>query len=203
MITPQHNKGFTLFELLVATSIFAIVSSMAYTGLMQVLDARAHTQRVEKRLAELQMAFLYLGRDVQHFINRPVRNEYGDEIAALKGGELGDYRLELTRTGRRNPARAQRSLLQRVAYMVEDEKLFRVSWSVLDRAQDTEPKRTLVLDKTENLEILFLQQDGEWVSDWPPEAGPGEVIGTPRAIAVNVKLRDMGQINRIYLLPEV
>jgi len=206
MIALQRNRGFTLFELLVAMSIFAIVSYMAYTGLLQVMDARAHTQRVENRLARLQMTFLSIGRDIQHMTNRPVRSEYGDEIAALKGGELGDYRLELTRTGHRNPARAPRSLLQRIAYVVEDEKLYRVTWPVLDRAQNTEPRRTMLLDKTENLEIRFLEKDGEWLSEWPAanaQAGnPRGVITSPRAVAIKVTLPDMGEINRIFILPE-
>ena len=202
MINIQHNKGFTLFELLVATSVFAIVSYMAYSGLMQVMDARAHIKTVETRLAELQMAFLHLGRDISHSVNRPVRSEFGDELAALKGGELGDYRLEFTRTGHRNPARIARSLLQRVAYLVEDNKLYRVTWPVLDRAQNTEPSRALVLDKTESIEIRFLQKGGEWQNVWPPVDDEKGLKGFPRAVAVKVRLQDMGEVDRIFLLPE-
>ncbi len=197
----QANRGFTLFELLVATSVFAIVSYMAYSGLMQVMDARAHTKEVEARLAELQRAFLYLGRDINHAVDRPVRSEFGDELLALKGGELGDYRLELTRTGNRNPARAARSLLQRVAYMVEDNTLYRVTWPVLDRAQNTEPRRTVVLDKTESLEMRFLEKNGEWETTWPTVDDQQGLKGFPRAIGVKLKLSDMGEIDRIFILP--
>lgn len=202
MIALQKNRGFTLFELLVAMSIFALVSYMAYTGLLQVLDAREHTQRVENRLAKLQMTFLSMGRDIQHMTNRPVRSEYGDELLALKGGELGDYRIELTRTGHRNPARAQRSLLQRIAYFVEEEKLYRVTWPALDRAQNTEARRTMLLDKTESLEIRFLENDGEWLNEWPSTNGQADIFTLPRAVAIKLTLPDMGVIDRIFILPE-
>lgn len=202
MITIQNNRGFTLFELLVATSVFAIVSYMAYTGLMQVMDARAHIKQVENRLVELQMAFTHLSRDVQQLVNRPVRSEYGDVLPAFKGGELGDYRLELTRTGHRNPARTPRSLLQRIGYLLEDEKLYRVNWPVLDRAQQTEARRSLILEKTESIEIRFLGPEGEWTTSWPPVSNQGSVSGFPSAVAIKIKLHDMGTIDRVFLLPE-
>lgn len=202
MITIQNNRGFTLFELLVATSVFAIVSYMAYTGLMQVMDARAHIKQVENRLVELQMAFTHLSRDVQQLVNRPVRSEYGDVLPAFKGGELGDYRLEFTRTGHRNPARTPRSLLQRIGYLLEDEKLYRVNWPVLDRAQQTEARRSLILEKTESIEIRFLGPEGEWTTSWPPVSNQGSVSGFPSAVAIKIKLHDMGTIDRVFLLPE-
>lgn len=198
----QHNRGFTLFELLVAISVFAVVSAMAYSGLMQIMDARAHTSRVESRLAELQMAFLHLGRDIEHTVNRPIRSEFGDVVLALKGGELGDYRLEFTRTGHRNPARVARSLLQRVAYVIDDNKLYRVIWPVLDRAQNTEPKRMIVLEQTESIEFRFLEKGGEWQTSWPIAGDEQGLKGLPRAVAVKVKLTDIGEIDRIFLLPE-
>jgi len=203
VISVKQTKGFTLFELLVATAVFAVLSYLAYSGLMQVMDARAHVKQVETRLAELQLAMLHLGRDIAHAVKRPIRSEFGDPLVALSGGVLGEFQLELTRTGYRNPARAARSLLQRVAYRVEDNNLYRVTWPVLDRGQNSVPQRYVILSQVDNIEFRFLQQSGTWEVGWPMLDDPDGLKGFPRAVSVKLTLEDMGVIDRIFILPEV
>ncbi|MGD8785676.1 MAG: type II secretion system minor pseudopilin GspJ [Thioalkalispiraceae bacterium] len=206
---PVTNKhaGFTLFELLVAVAIFGIVSYMAYTGLMQVMNAREHTGNVEKRLAEIQITFLHIERDLQHIVPRPIRDGYGTVKGELIGDELADYRLTLTRGGRHVPNDLPKSNLQRVGYLLEDETLYRISWPVLDQAQDTEPRRTKILSAVENVEIRFLNDKGEWETSWDSVGTPlGQqqlvTLGIPRAVAVKISLKDYGDINRMFLLTE-
>jgi general secretion pathway protein J len=206
---PVTNKhaGFTLFELLVAVAIFGIVSYMAYTGLMQVMNAREHTGNVEKRLAEIQITFLHIERDLQHIVPRPIRDGYGTVKGELIGDELADYRLTLTRGGRHVPNDLPKSNLQRVGYLLEDEILYRISWPVLDQAQDTEPRRTKILSAVENVEIRFLNDKGEWETSWDSVGTPlGQqqlvTLGIPRAVAVKISLKDYGDINRMFLLTE-
>jgi len=201
------QSGFTLFELLVAVSIFGVVSYMATTGLMQVMNAREHTGNVEKRLADIQKTFLHLERDLQHIVKRPIRNGYGTVEGELVGDELADYRLIVTRGGRHIPNRIAKSNLQRVGYLLEDEVLYRISWPVLDQAQDTEPRKTRVLNEVENVEVRFLKQDGEWENSWDSAGGsnqqPGAApLGIPKAVAVKITLKDYGEINRMFLLTE-
>ena len=74
-------------------------------------------------------------RDIEQVVPRTVRDEYGDAQSPLVGGED----LQLTRAGWRNPGGRQRSTLQRVGYALEEQQLVRYCWSVLDRAQDSEP----------------------------------------------------------------
>jgi len=196
-----RQGGFTLFELMVATSVFAIASYMAYSGLMQVMNARKHTGEVEARLAELQMTFLYLERDLQHVVKRPIYNSSNSVEGEIVGDELASYRLALTRTGMRVPAYIMRSSLQRVGYLLEDEKLYRITWAVLDQAQDSKAKKVQILDQVENLEIRFLNAANEWVTSWDAIALPTPP-GIPRAVAIKITLKDQGEINRMFILPE-
>lgn len=204
----RQQSGFTLFELLVATSVFAIASYMAYTGLMQVMNAREHTGNVEARLADVQMTFLYLERDLQQVTKRPIRNGYGTVEGEVIGDELADYRLALTRAGRRVPEGVMRSSLQRVGYLLEDETLYRLTWSVLDQAQDSAPRKMQILTNVENVEIRFLGKDNEWTNSWNSIEEPvGNVQsiqpkGVPKAVAIKITMKDYGAINRMFLLPE-
>lgn len=201
----KRDRGFTLFELLVAITIFTIISALAYGGLMQVMNARHQLEATESRMAEIQLAFLNLERDLQQVVPRPIRNAYGTEEPAVMG--QGDYLLELTRGGLRNPAHVARSSLQRVAYMVEDDNLERLNWLVLDQAQDSQPVKTVLLTNVTSVDIRFLDQGNNWSNFWPPQSvtsGETVVLSTtlPRAVSVKVEMQDIGTIERIFLLPE-
>jgi len=208
IIKIAKQAGFTLFELLVAMAIFGVVSFMSYTGLAQILETRQQLSISQDRLANIQLAFLNLERDIQHIVKRPVRNSFGDYVGEVVGDELADYRLVLTRGGRHVPKDFPVSTLMRVGYVLEDEILYRISWPVLDLAQDTEPRRKKILTDVENVEVRFLSAEGEWETSWdsadtPLTSGTPVAIGTPRAIAVKITIKDYGAINRLFLLSEV
>ncbi len=99
--TQKSEAGFTLIEIVVAMGIFAMMSAMAFGGLMSAGDTREHTELQSDRLAELQKAFMILGRDVEQTINREIRNIYADDLPPLSGGAYGSTVLELSRNGRR------------------------------------------------------------------------------------------------------
>ena len=179
IIKGPSQSGFTLLELLVAMGIFALMASMAYGGLNVIMKEREATDQQAARLAHLQTSFFWLGRDLELAINRPIRDEYGDRQMALSSADIGVYRLELTRAGWRNPAGRTRSHLQRVAYSVRDNQLIRFYWNVLDRAQDSKPLETVLLDGVIRMDLRFLaglgathnpgqsQGSPEWTENWP------------------------------------
>jgi general secretion pathway protein J len=197
--TPRRHAGFTLLELLVALSIFALLAAMAYGGLNTVLRERQLTEQQAVRLAQLQRTFLWLSRDLEQAINRPIRDEYGDRQPALLGVEFGRYRLELTRGGWRNPAGRARSGLQRVAYGLRDGELVRVYWNVLDRAQDSEPFETALLDGIDKLELRFLDDKQQWRDTWPvTTTGSQSVNSILIAVEVTLETETEGRIMRLF-----
>jgi len=205
----SRQSGFTLFEMLIAVFIFALASYMAYSGLREVMDARRLLNEEEENFAAIQKTFLYLERDLQQIVKRPIRNSFGSVEGEIMGDELADYRLALTRTGWRVPEYIPRSNLQRVGYLLEDEKLYRITWTVLDQAQDSQPRRTQILDNVENVEIRFLEANNQWVNSWnslESQVQKEEQIplpkGIPRAVAIKITLKDQGEINRMFLLTE-
>ena len=194
-----RQTGFTLLELLVALSIFALLAAMAYGGLNTVMKSRQATDQQAQRLDQLQKAFFWLERDIEQSIDRAVRDDYGSPVAAMRGVEYGDYLLELTRSGWRNPAHRARSNLQRVAYGLREEKLLRYYWNVLDRAQDSKPMEVVLLDGVQKLELRYLDDQQKWHDDWPPQ-GVG-LDSLPRAVEVSLETEREGRISRLFRVP--
>ena len=194
------NRGFTLLELLVAIAVFAVMSVLAYGGLSTVTNTREHAERETSRMGALQQAFLIIQRDVQQAVQRDIRDQYGDRQPALRGSELGEVRLELSRTGYRNPAAQARAAIVRVGYRLEEETLERLSWLALDRGLGAEPNVLRLVEEVEALDIRYLGADDEWSDAWPRES-QGPVDGLPRAVEISIDLKEWGRITRLFVLP--
>lgn len=202
-MNSRRQAGFTLLELLVALSIFALLAAMAYGGLNTVLKTRRATDAQAERLTRLQQTFFWLERDIVQAIDRPVRDEFGDPQPAMIGVTLGDLRLQLTRNGWRNPIGRPRSDLQRVAWGLQDDRLMRYYWSVLDRAQDSKPLATEMLDGVDRLELRFLDQAGKWGEVWPAvNRGVTSSDPLPRAVEVTLETEREGRITRLFEVAE-
>jgi len=205
------QTGFTLLELLVALSIFAIMSVMIFGGLTEVLEVRSATNKYTTRLTELQLAFMHISRDIRQLSNRGVRDQFDSSLAALEASEIGQYKLELTRDGYPNPAEFNRSSLQRVAYGIEDNKLYRYRWKVLDRAADSEPVKILLLNDVTGFNFRFLEsnanaitgQGTNWVTSWPSQVNGAVTNTLPIVIEVTIELEDWGRFTRLFDLPDV
>ena len=183
-------RGFTLLELLVALTIFAVMAVMAYSGLNTVLLARIQTDEHATQLAHLQMAFTWLKRDIEQYIGRSIRDQYGDRQAALKGTVS---QLELTRAGWRNPAQQNRSSLQRVIYFIEDETLLRSYWRVLDRAQNTLPIKMDLLNNINGMTLRYLDDNFQWHDQWTATQP-----STLKAVEVTLIIINWGRITRLF-----
>jgi general secretion pathway protein J len=199
----SRSDGFTLLELLIAITVFAIMATFAYSGLKVVLDSENQTSQFSKRMSKLQLTMNLMKRDIGQAIERPVRDQQGDELLAFRSGGLAGTLLELTRDGHANPMKLPRSDLQRVAYQLEEETLYRLTWRVLDRAQDSEPHRYKLIDNIESMELIYYDKALEKQSQWPPEKfdlDSGEKPGLPLAVEVKMELNDWGDIRRIFAL---
>ena len=194
--------GFTLLELLVALSIFALISAMAYGGLQSVMTQQQETGARSQRLADLQKAYRIMQRDLEQIASREIRNEFGDTVAALVGGSGFDG-VEFSRVGHPNPAGFLRSEIQRVAYVPDQDTLLRRTWRVLDRAQDTEPDEQMLVEGMSRFSMRFLDPANEWQERWPPAIGLGEqAVGLPVAVEVQLELDEVGILTWLFRLPQ-
>ena len=88
-----------------------------------------------------------------------------------------------------------------MAYQLEDETLYRLVWPVLDRAPDTQPTRTPILNGVERFEIRLLNKDDQFVDLWPNESQALSAL--PKLTEVRLQLLDMGEITRLFMGAEM
>ncbi len=199
----NRQSGFTLLELVIAVGIFALMSTMAYSGLNSALSTQKRADSQAERLAQLQKTMLILGRDIEQAIGRPVRDNYADELAAMTGGGFGSSILEFSRTGRSNPMKQQRSHLQRVGYVMAEDQLLRQSWSVVDRSLNSEAHEGVLLEDVNEIALRFLDSENTWHEQWPPDsASTGNQNQSqsllPRAVEITIDLEDWGEVRRVF-----
>jgi general secretion pathway protein J len=200
---PADCAGFTLLELLVALAIFGLLATMSYSGLRAVLEQQRYTDLAADRLGELQKLYLVMQRDIEQIVPRVIRDEYGEAQQPLVGGDA----LQLTRGGWRNPAGRQRSTLQRVGYAYDEQRLVRYTWSVLDRAQDSEPLQQPLSEDIERLQLRYLDGNDVWKEQWPDalasiDVDPAEQLpALPKAVEVTIEHKAYGTLVWLFQLP--
>ena len=213
----RSEAGFTLVEVLIAMAITAFVAVVGYTGLTTVITGVDSLRQENRQLEELNRAFQVLGRDLHQFVDRSVYDEFGSRLSSMEGGELAAQSLSFTRAGWHNSVDLPRSSLQRVAYYVDEDKLIRASWPVLDRTGAVEPVEVVLLREVDTFEVRFLgaldelevNRDSQidrrfWQENWIPDVSrPDALAEPPIAVEVRLSVSQWGELERLYVLPPI
>ena len=193
----KRCRGFTLFEMVIAVSIFALMGVIAFGGLGQMTRTGQTVADTNDRLSELQFAVVYFVRDWSQVSERKIRNQYGDEENNVV---IDDTGITFTRSGWSNLLGHKRSNLQRVQYIRVDDQLVRRHWFSLDQGIGEEPLETVLIDDVENLEIEFRDELGQPIRSWPLDSGNANA--TPLVLAFRMDLTDFGEITRLLEIPD-
>ena len=200
MIIPNRHSGFTLIEVVIALSVFAILGTLAFSGLNGILKWQAELDDKAKQLMAIQMTMKYLERDLNQVALRSVRDQYGDLQPAFTAD--GKNYLNFTYSGWRNPAGLSRSAVQRISYQVdEDDNLIRYSWNRLDGAIPEDARDVVLIEGIEDISWQFISIETDEVDRWPPINADPNFNALPYAVQVTFNVKPFGEINRVFTLP--
>lgn len=205
MMMVRVQKGFTLLELMIAMSVFAIMSTVAYMGLDSIMRSDAANKKQLESIGDLQRAFMFLERDLRQAQPRKARISYGQVLGEMLVGRDVNQLLELTVGG--NPVfsdKAKRSSMKRIRYVLEDEVLYRYQWQHVDYSEAQEPLKMKLLERVQAMNLVLLDENGKPKSNQSENStGVPETTnaqGTlPAAVQLEIELENMGKI--IRLLP--
>ncbi|MDB5986311.1 MAG: gspJ [Nevskia sp.] len=217
----MHSRpaGFTLLELIVVIGVFSVFAAMAYGGLDRVMLARTRIEQSLNRTEEYQRAYLRLRTDFENAAPRGIRDGDG-QVKAVFMYDGYSHRVEFTRGGWANLLNLPRASLQRIGYFLDDAKLenktlVRRTWPVLDRAPQTVPVDTVLLEHVEELKWRFLDKNQAWQDAWPPPgsnlapptaqaaalaqtSGLPQVSEAPRAVELTLRTRDWTDLRLLF-----
>lgn len=197
MTKPRKSEaGFTLIELMVALAIFALISVAGVTLLRSGSDTQI---AVKKRLEEMALSHRLsnsLEGDLAQAIARPVRNQSGQVLPAFTQGDatVPGGLFGFVRAGWSNFDAAPRAGLQRVAYVLENGALKRLSWPMLDGSAPADA--ATLLDNVTSATAEYRDDDGQWRSDWSAT----DANALPRAIALRVTANGRAEVRMLFLV---
>jgi len=197
----RSSRGFTLIEVLVAVAIVAIIGVIGLTGLSRVIDQQEVATVRAERWREIQLAMRIIVQDLSQAQPRVTRDETGTaQLESFLADPLHQFALEFSRGGWSNPTQFPRGTVLRVAYDIEDDVLVRFYWPVTDRTIATPPGRNEVLSGVLEMQVVYIDANGEEWPDWPPlvngqvTAGPTE---RPRAVRITLDIEGLGPVWRL------
>lgn len=191
-----RERGFSLLEVLVALTVFALLSAAAVAVLAQAADNRAVVGARMARLAEVQRARALMASDLSQAVARRVRGPNGRpaRTAFLPRGEGDAGRLfALVRHGWENPGGEPRASLQFVEYRLTPRGIERATRPMLDGTAAGDGQ--LVLGDVDRVSLRYLYQ-GEWQDGWP-----GGAQALPQALSLEAEIGGLGPVQQFFAMP--
>jgi general secretion pathway protein J len=85
-----------------------------------------------------------------------------------------------------------------VQYRLDDDKLIREYWPVMDHVLGQEPRSEELLTGVNEFKLLYLDTQDEWQTQWPPaQTGSAVTSPRPRAVRILLDLEDWGPVERL------
>ncbi|MFT4058399.1 MAG: GspJ family T2SS minor pseudopilin variant LspJ [Legionella sp.] len=195
-------RGFTLIEILIALTVFAILATITSSTLYHAFNTRTRVNEQSKRIANLQLAISLLQQDLSQTLERAIRANDMRLFPIFLG--QADY-MEFTRDGDVNPGSNEKhSTLKRVAYVCTNNSLIRRTWDTLDPVERKNNANKVLLSNLSNCHFGYLNNSLQVFPDWRADAvnQNQNKESLPKAVQVNFTVQDQGEMNLLFPIPE-
>ncbi len=186
-------RGFTLLEILIALSVFAILATITSSAMYHAFNTRTRVAVHADRLNTLQLAIALIQHDTQQMVARSV---LGKELHVFPPFTGQPAYVEFTHTGD--------GILKRVAYLCRNGQLIRRSWEVLDTPVHRQYQDKLLLDNLKQCGFAYLAHNQQILPDWQEYAVKQDQHQEtlPSAIQFTLTLIDWGSMHLLFVIPE-
>jgi len=194
--------GYTLIEVIIALAVFAILSTMSASVMLQAFKTKARLAEETDRINTLELTITLIRRDVEQILNRAIR---GNEMHLFPPFIGESNYTEFTRGGYVNPnATVQASTLKRIALLCKKHALTRRSWATLDGPERNQYQDKLLLDNLEACSFSYVSQSQEILPAWRPYAVSQQQknASLPEAIQLTLELKHLGKVDVLFAIPE-
>ena len=192
-------RGFTLLELLVAITIFAVLAVLSFGSVRNMLSFDDGLQSATRRYEALRYAVVIMEQDLSAVAPRSVRDALGESEPALRAGLKG----ELLTFTRRVPDISHFEggpALRRIRYRVQDGSLYRDVWDGLDRTPDTGLRTQRLLRDVKALKLRFFDGGG-WLEFWPRDENAISQEQLPQGVEFSIEFNNALSLRRVVARP--
>ena len=173
---PRKQCGFTLVEMLVALTLFAMLAAIGVGLLRGSVDTHIAVQQRLVAMGSVNRLRSILAYDLGQSVARVTRAAGGQAVPAFLGAN--DH-FVLVRTGGDTLEVLAHPLVQRIAYRFEDGALWRATQPMLDGVVMGDGD--VVTDGLTLIAISYRGERGEWESTWDSAAHEDRL---PRAVRI-------------------
>jgi general secretion pathway protein J len=188
----KKQAAFTLIELLIALTIFAILSVISYRTLSSVFQTREQLNLESAKWRDLSLFFTRLESDLANTLDREIRTADGRSAAPLCLSALppnpAEATLAFTRTGFAETigtGASTNSAPQRIGYRFADGNIEWMLWPALDQSPRGQPDTYVTLANVRDAKWRALDRGGgalNWRNDWP--AAPSNCARVEKGAAI-------------------
>ena len=187
-----RSAGFTLVEMLIALSIFGMLTAAGVTLLSVTARTQQTSDRLLAELGEMRRVGALLNADLAQAAPRLYRNGEGRPQRAFAGG-AGDAPLLLTFV-RGGWDSGDGATVQRVAYRLRQGRLERLGFARVDG--DSPALAVPLLDGVTALRLRYRDEEGEWQDRW----NPSDPARLPSAVELVTSTEDHGTVRELFLV---
>lgn len=199
----KFKLGFTLIELMVAITIFAIITVISYRTISSLIIAKERLANSQKKWGSVVNAISLISDNLNKVIPLSIRGNSEELLPALLGLEKlnnkNDSQLEFTISGYIKDQVIGSIPPKRIGFRFIHGDLYVVTWPVLNRVPFTTPSSELILSNISEFKVEYYGADKKWYLNWPLE-NTQSMSTLPRGVRLYMKLDTGEEIVRVWAI---